>query len=136
MTSKALPAVGVEVAGDTEKNPGEEPLTGAVVVVVVPSGGVLEPSVVVVVGPGVVVPGVAVDVVAVPATVMLAEVPDMPEELSVTSSIRRFRVENGHVHGGHPVGEAHAAAGGAVALGRVDRGRAIGGVGRPGKPRH
>ena len=86
MTSKALPAVGVEVAGDTEKNPGEEPLTGAVVVVVVPSGGVVKPSVVVVVGPGVVVPGVAVDVVAVPATVMLAEVPDMPEELSVTSS--------------------------------------------------
>ncbi len=86
MTSKALPAVGIEVAGDTEKNPGEEPLAGAAVVVVVPSGGVLEPSVVVVVWPGVVVPGVAVDVVAVPATVMLAEVPDMPEELSVTSS--------------------------------------------------
>ena len=55
-------------------------------VVVVPSGGVVKPSVVVVVGPGLVVPGVAVDVVAVPATVMLAEVPDMPEELSVTWS--------------------------------------------------
>ena len=35
---------------------------------------------------GLVVPGVAVDVVAVPDTMMLAEVPDMPEELSVTSS--------------------------------------------------
>ncbi len=85
MTSNALPAVGSEVAGDTEKDPGEEALTEAVVVVV-PSGGVFEASVVVVVGPGVVVPGVAVDVVAVPATVMLAEVPNMPEELSVTSS--------------------------------------------------
>jgi hypothetical protein len=88
VTSKALPAVGVEVAGATEKNPGEVPLTGLDVVVVVPSGGVVRPSVVVVVEPGpvVLVVGVAVDVVAVPATVILAEVPDIPNELSVTSS--------------------------------------------------
>jgi hypothetical protein len=88
VTSNALPAVGVEVAGATEKNPGDVPVTELVVVVVVPTGVVVRPSVVVVVEPGpvVLVVGVAVEVVAVPATVMLADVPDMPDELSVTLS--------------------------------------------------
>ena len=61
---------------------------GVVVVVVVPVGAVVGPSVVVVVELGPVVPGagVAVEVVAASATLMLGEVPDIPEELSVTSS--------------------------------------------------
>jgi hypothetical protein len=67
VTSNALPAVGAEVAGPTEKNLGPVPLVGVGVAVV----GV----------------AVAVEVVAASATVMLAEVPDTPEELSVTSSV-------------------------------------------------
>jgi hypothetical protein len=82
-TSNAVPAVGAEVAGPTEKNPGPVPLVGVavVVVVVVPVGLVVGSSAVVL---GV---AVAVEVVAAPATAMFAEVPDMPEELSVTSSV-------------------------------------------------
>jgi hypothetical protein len=90
VTSNALPTVGVEVARPTEKNPSPVPLVGAgdVVVVVVPVGAVVGPSVVVVVElepfvPGV---GVAVEVVAASATLIFGEVPDVPEEWSVTSS--------------------------------------------------
>lgn len=82
MTSKALPASGVEIAGATDKKPGEVPLTS--VVVVVPTGVVVGASVVVVVELAPVVLGVAVDVVAASPTTMLAEVPDRPEEFSVT----------------------------------------------------
>ncbi len=93
VTLKEVPTVGAQVAGTTEKEPAPAPaavVEEATVVVVVP-----EPDVVGVDGTEVVtgkvvvvVDPVVVVVVAAPgtATMSRAEAPNMPEELSVTSS--------------------------------------------------
>ena len=94
---KAVPAVGVEVAGTTEKEPAAGSLAGVVVevvvVVVVPGGAVAGTDVVVLGGTDVVVTEVVVVVPLVVvvsgttgATVSRPETPNMPDELSVTSN--------------------------------------------------
>ena len=82
---KEVPTVGVEVAATTEKEPAAASLAGVVVVVVVV---VVVGETEVVVAEVVVVVPVVVVVVAAPGapTVRGAEAPNMPDELSVTSS--------------------------------------------------
>lgn len=83
-TVKEVPAVGVEVAGITEKEPGPASLAGVVVVVAGTDVVVVDVVVdeVVVTVPVVVVVGTMVEA----PTVIGAETPSMPEMLSVTSS--------------------------------------------------